>query len=619
MSSHARQAPSFAFEYDNYATWTENCRRRAYVIQASPSSDDGDPVAKWERQCAAETVKYFETEHDEVVADAERRAAADPRSTRPFGGGEAYDRTMAREALGLHDLADQQLWGAEAIAAFLPIAKAARGGKDDDPSLDNHIDCLARTFVWRFIKAKKSNTTMEPLDNVVPTRPDKPSRKPVKPTSLDDVSLGRGFDWTETDGLLGDLTSWILETSYRPNRPLAVAAAVGVLSAVCGRRLFTPTGLSLAAYISCLAKTGVGKQAVLDAVPRILHAAGLGGLHRTAKAFSVSAFENIITESPVCIATADEFAATVLTRILNKRASSHEAQMKSFLLDVYNRGIDSPPYQLIGRARSIAIPKDNEILTAIALPSFTMFGVSTPDEFYEALTGGNVKDGFMNRFLIADADPKGKSNDLEGEIPVPQGVIDDLREVATFGDGDLAPSPGHNQPMVMMHTRRRVGWTDDAREEFYAFRDEIEALADTTLVAPELLARIPEQTLKLATIRAVSWLGPEHATLDHWDLSWGAAWAIESAKSMIESASTMMAANPYEKNLNRIRAYLGNKGKPAGKKGGFVSRSELLREFRDIPARDLDDLTRRMVDSGEIEPAEKETSGRKAKGFRQKG
>jgi hypothetical protein len=182
MPSHARQAPSFVFEYDYSATWTENCRRRAYAIQASPSSDDGDPVAKWERQCAAETVKYFETEHDEVVADAERRAAADPRSTRPHGGGEAYDRAMAKEALGLHDLADQQLWGDEAIAAFLPIAKAARGGKDNDPSLDNHIDCLARTFVWRFIKAKKSNTTMEPLDNVVP---------PPKPPAPTDDWLAR--------------------------------------------------------------------------------------------------------------------------------------------------------------------------------------------------------------------------------------------------------------------------------------------------------------------------------------------------------------------------------------------------------------------------------------------
>src|ERR1700733_15264691 len=64
---------SSIYVYDHSITWTENCRRRAYAILASPSSDD-DPVDKWDRKCAAETVKYFETEHDKVVADAEADA-----------------------------------------------------------------------------------------------------------------------------------------------------------------------------------------------------------------------------------------------------------------------------------------------------------------------------------------------------------------------------------------------------------------------------------------------------------------------------------------------------------------------------------------------------------------
>jgi hypothetical protein len=43
-----------------------------------------------------------------------------------------------------------------------------------------------------------------------------------------------------------------------------------------------------------------------------------------------------------------------------------------------------------------------------------------------------------------------------------------------------------------------------------------------------------------------------------------------------------------------------------------------LRKFRDIPARDLTELTNRLVKSGDVEAAEKETSGRPAKSFRQK-
>ena len=169
MSAHARQAP--IFEYDHSATWTENCRRRAYAILASPSSDDDDAAAKWDRECAAETVEYFETGHDAVVADWERRAATDPRCFRLFGGGEALDRARALDAFACVDGADQEKWGDEAIAAFLPMAIALRSGADDDPAFDEETDRLAHDFIPKFIEAKKSGKAMEPRPPPLPKPP----------------------------------------------------------------------------------------------------------------------------------------------------------------------------------------------------------------------------------------------------------------------------------------------------------------------------------------------------------------------------------------------------------------------------------------------------------------
>jgi hypothetical protein len=219
MQTSADASP---FLFDRAKSWTENYRLRAYAICAATDQDvlayatsgidgplestDADALINWERNEAAETIKYFETEHDEVVAEAERCAAA------------------------------------------------------------------------------------EPIDVVPPPPPAKASRKPAKPTSLDDVSLGKGFDWTETDGLLGDMTDWIKATSYRPNPPLATAAAVAILSTVCGRRLFTPTGLSLAVYINCLAKTGVGKQAPLDAIPQPIAQPCVNGISNMQTLHSVLSF-----------------------------------------------------------------------------------------------------------------------------------------------------------------------------------------------------------------------------------------------------------------------------------------------------------------------------------------
>jgi AAA domain len=76
------------FSYDHAISWTENSRRRAYAICAAKDrhvlayatsgivapplgSPDADALIKWHRDNAAETVKYFETEHEKVVAEAE--------------------------------------------------------------------------------------------------------------------------------------------------------------------------------------------------------------------------------------------------------------------------------------------------------------------------------------------------------------------------------------------------------------------------------------------------------------------------------------------------------------------------------------------------------------------
>jgi hypothetical protein len=91
--------------------------------------------------------------------------------------------------------------------------------------------------------------------------------------------------------------------------------------------------------------------------------------------------------------------------------------MKTFFLELWGRRISSPPYSLTKRAR-FSLPKGADTpLTEIVSPSFSLFGVSTPDAFYEGLTKGNVKDGLMNRLLIVDADPRSEKNALKDEIP----------------------------------------------------------------------------------------------------------------------------------------------------------------------------------------------------------
>jgi hypothetical protein len=82
MYVQTNENASFGFEYDQSLDWTENSRRRAYAICAAKDQDvlayatsgivapplgstDADALINWARDEAAETVKYFETEHDQ--------------------------------------------------------------------------------------------------------------------------------------------------------------------------------------------------------------------------------------------------------------------------------------------------------------------------------------------------------------------------------------------------------------------------------------------------------------------------------------------------------------------------------------------------------------------------
>jgi hypothetical protein len=170
---------------------------------------------------------------------------------------------------------------------------------------------------------------------------------------------------------------------------------------------------------------------------------------------------------------------------------------------------------------------------------------------------------------------------------------------------------GRNPPSGLANRQRRVPWGEGAEELFDDFERKIESVVETKPTAYELLARVPEYALRLATLHAISCDGPVKAPVEVADLGWGAAWAIESAKSMMQAAENVMASNPYERDLNKVRAFI--------RESGEVSSTDLLREFRDIKSRDLDEYTSRLVKTGEFETIQKPTKGRPGTSYRPRG
>lgn len=427
---------------------------------------------------------------------------------------------------------------------------------------------------------------------------------------LEAITLGRGVDWTRPAGLLGTMADWILATSRRPNRPLAVAAATAILSTVCGRHLYAPTKTSLNVYIICLAGTAVGKGRPLYAVQQILRAADLPHLHVGGDVFSVSAFEQLVIYNPCCVMTTDEIGDSLFKPILSKKAGQHEAKIKPALLKLFSREMAMGPYLTIGKAGQKSVE--------VHSPSISILGASTPQAFFDSLNAGNKHDGFMNRLLIATGAPR--SADEEPEIDgseVPETIKRALQGVAPRLGGNLGAAIGvYSQASAV--TERKLPWaSDDIERASNDLSKSIDAAMASDPERENLMGRIFEYSIRLASLHAVSRAISEesvnqetgeyefsaaHAAVAMADLEWGVAWATESARVLIDKSESMMAPNEYGNDKNRVKELI--------KKLGTVSTRTILRKYDHLKSKELDGMIEDLEFSGVVSSNAEKTGGK---------
>ena len=420
------------------------------------------------------------------------------------------------------------------------------------------------------------------------------------------------IDWTRPEGTLGEITDYTLKSSPWPNRPMAVAAAITTLSAVCGRWLYGPTGTALGVYLVCLADTTTGKDWPLGTPERVLRASGLTQLHTTGKAFSVSALEQMMVDRPCCVATVDEIGASLFGRMTNRGANANEQDMRGFLLELWSRNQFKGPFGLTKRAAhleklKLPIPK------AIPRPNLTLFGVSGARRFWESIGPGSIQDGFLNRFLIVIGASRGEPHEVsEEDCKVPQAIAAALRQLVPVVPGLLAGVFGvydlKVHPDALDGVVRRLPWdSDEVRERAHAFQKQVINVADNNPEEKDLVGRVYEYAVRLSSLHAVSRAGPD-ARVAMRDLEWGIALSLHSARALIVGAGRHMAENEQEAKFNRIRNVIMDARR--------ITRSELLRQIRSINARELNEIiTHHLIGAGWVRKVRIKTKGRTAEGW----
>lgn len=377
-------------------------------------------------------------------------------------------------------------------------------------------------------------------------------------------------DWLHPEGVIGEIASYILSTSRYPNRPLSIAAATAVVSALCGRHLYGPTGSALNLYIVMLANTAVGKDRPLSAPYALLRAAGYSELTQTAKAFSVSAVEQMLAEHPCCLALADEIGPSLLARMSHKYAKAHEIGMRAAILELWARSYGKGPFSTTRRAKSPGIKAPTT--TDIPSPSLTLLGASTYRAFYDVIGAGSVDDGFLNRFLLVEAAPRGEPQEVPPQAyDVPEVLAKGLAELVPAMDeklaGDIAALLGvfHiDAPLAKARIERQVPWAEGMPDVIAAFERTLLVAIDANERDAPLLGRVFETSVRLATLHAVSRAG-RMAEVTAPDWQWGQSMALASARTVIDGVGKHMSESNAQEVARAVKWALVGRGRVRGK------------------------------------------------------
>jgi hypothetical protein len=386
-------------------------------------------------------------------------------------------------------------------------------------------------------------------------------------------------------GLVGALAHWITASARRPQPELAIGAALTIVGTIAGRQFAGPTHSGTHLYVLGLAPTGKGKDHPLQAIGRVMTAAKCEQHLGPSEFISMPAVVNFLDRRPLSVCAMDEFGG-FMARINSKRASGFEGAISKILRTLWSSSF--APYMTPEWAQKASV--------TIHAPAMSIFGASTPEQFYKSMEGASIEDGTLNRFLIIQG--RDKVEEVEPTEPagiVPPDILAALRDIYDRS-GPLALSWRNDgsTDILANNAVRMVQWCADGSQERYsAFLKELEGIITADPFAGAFYARTAEMALRIATIVAIGRM--EDDRLRKSDLEFGIIVAKLSSEIMAEGAAEYMSENENQANAQKIVRLIKQRG-------GKMSRRELLRSLQNtIKSRDLKDLLQTMCDGGQIE------------------
>lgn len=395
-------------------------------------------------------------------------------------------------------------------------------------------------------------------------------------------------------GLVGDIAEWIIDTAPKPQPALALGAALAAVGTIKGHRVQTDTGLRTNIFALGLGDSGSGKDHPKKMINLLFKECALEK-HLTGVPTSDSGLLRVLAEKGRALINWDEIGHA-MAAITDPRGSSHEKKILGLMLSIWSSSND------IFMGKEYADTKLKDSFT-INQPHLSIWGNTTPQRFYDALTNSHAVDGFLPRWLVFPiSDPDVAFRKTGVHQSAPEDLIKRVSDICLMST-NCAPRGNIDEkteirPQVIPHDPSTLERIEEIREEY-----EVKKIRERNSGSglDSVYARGFEHVMKIA----LTVCDEDQISSDHLE------WAHFLVMSSLEYSCTNFTKNSHENEFSKQMANF----RDFIRKQGRVSRTQVTRKFR-LPPRLTNDIINALIESAEIREHEHiDSIGRTVKSY----
>lgn len=385
-------------------------------------------------------------------------------------------------------------------------------------------------------------------------------------------------------GILGLTADYLDRASTTATDAGGIAVAIPLLGAVMGKSWASPTDLRTNIYTVAIGESGSGKTTLVSPAKELMLMAKAMDYIGNDRFKSGSGLIAMLAKARPMVSFLDEFGH-MLRALSSPGSGIHSKEILTELTSLYSAA------NTIFTGSAYADGRSNPI----TCPHLCLFGMATPDQFWDAFGSGNLEDGSVARYIVMPiGESYPKDPDKSGGTEVADGINAIVAHVETMARTSITP------PCA------RVAMTDEAHRAYTSLVTMMDAAARASSAAgirgaPAILKRVAENAAKIALVSAV---GRDHLAprISAHDFAIGHAVARWSAVTMVANIASRIADNQTERDVNDMERAI----RAAGQEG--ILKGKLFDSLRRIKPRDKADILAGLQEAGRVIQMKAETA-----------